>query len=79
MIEKDSAFLSNLRVKNKNRLVIRNRIQAYVMATVIESVIQEQLDCIFCYGFNVCLKKNSFNTVCRIIMILYAFVLLYDL
>ena len=49
------------------------------MATVIESVIQEQLDCIFCYDFNVCVVKNSFSTGCCIIMILSAFVLLYDL
>ena len=47
-----------------------------VMATVIEV---PQLHCIFCYGFNVSLVKNSFSTVCCVIIILSAFVLLYDL
>ena len=47
MIEKDSAFLSNLRVKNNNTLVIRNEYKLNVMATVIESVILEELDYIF--------------------------------
>ena len=49
------------------------------MATGIESVIREELDYIFCYGFNVCLVKNSFGTVYWVIMILKAFVLFFDL